>query len=218
LSWLVEKFNPPGWEGALNRLPEQPDFAGNYFTSFSRKPSVGTFPWSFPTWKGLPVIKYPDDMLFYAQLIHANKPDFLVETGTERGGSAHFFADVMDLAGHGRVVTVDKVDYGIPTHPRITSIIGRATTTPVLEQVRALVGDGSVMVSLDANHARSYVKRELGFYAPFVTKGQYLVVEDCYPENVGPLEAVKWWLLKRRPFAIMRSNYILSLNVWLKRQ
>ncbi|MHA2434150.1 MAG: CmcI family methyltransferase, partial [Candidatus Thorarchaeota archaeon] len=41
-------------------------------------------------------------------MIFKNKPDVIVECGTERGGSALFFAHMFDLMGEGQVITIDK--------------------------------------------------------------------------------------------------------------
>jgi cephalosporin hydroxylase len=229
LRWVLDHFAPvPGWNGAAVTKPApQPeagseatpsDFRMSYYHSFRKRPVESAFPWSFPTWRGLPVIKYPEDLFFYQQILWNHRPDVLIETGTERGGSAHFFADVMDLIGHGQVITIDRVDHHIPDHPRIVKIIGRSTACDTLAKVRELVQGKSVMVSLDSLHVRRHVKRELVYYGPMVTQGQYLVVEDCFPREIGAAEAVDWYLARPRPFTRVESNYLMTLNAWLKRQ
>ena len=150
-----------------------------------------------PRWKGVPIIKMPSDMILYAQAIQDKKPDFIVETGTKFGGSALFFADMMELIGHGQVVTVDIRPAGTPYHPRIKYITAPSTSTEAIQTVRDIVGTGSCMVVLDSLHTRRHVKRELTKYGGFVTKGQYMVVEDCYGRtwvNYGPGEALAWFL------------------------
>ena len=44
-----------------------------------------------PRWRGTRVIKFPSDMILYAQVMFKRKPDVLIETGTAFGGSALFF-------------------------------------------------------------------------------------------------------------------------------
>jgi cephalosporin hydroxylase len=158
----------------------------------------------YPRWRGVNVIKLPTDLVLYAQAILENTPDYIIETGTKFGGSALFFADMLELTGKGMVISIDYNPSRQPDHPRIHYITGRSTSTEVLEQVRCIVGDGgSVMGSLDSNHTRRHVKRELYYYSPFITKGQYLVVEDCYASvstKAGPGEAVDWFLPRTKEF------------------
>ena len=69
----------------------------------------------------------------------------------------------------------------------------------MLERVTAFAQDAErVMVILDSDHSRDHVLRELELYAPLVTKGCYLVVEDTNVNGhpvvpgfgPGPMEAL----------------------------
>lgn len=156
-----------------------------------------------PRWRGVKILKFPADLLLYAQVIFQNKPDFIIETGTKFGGSALFFADMLELVGKGRVISIDLRPEQQPEHPRVTYITGPSTDDGVLAQVRELVKGGTVMASLDSAHDRVHVKRELAFYSGMVTSGQYLVVEDCFGAAArlyGPGEAVDWFFSKSRKF------------------
>lgn len=174
------------------------------------------------TWMGVPTAKCPGDMWMYQELICALRPDVLVETGTWAGGSALYFAHVFDQLGHGRVLTID-VDAGTdrPAHPRITyhhgSSVDPATVTMVAEAVR---GAGPVMVILDSDHRRDHVLAELRSYAPLVTPGSYLIVEDttidhhpAWPEHgPGPAAAVEQFLAEHPEFEADRDreHHLLS--------
>jgi cephalosporin hydroxylase len=171
---------------------------------------------------GTPVIKYPSDLFLYQEIIFENKPDFIVETGTERGGSSLFFAGICDLIGKGRIITIDVEDRNPPKHSRITHLIGRSTSAEILSKVKEMVGNGTVMVSLDSDHHRRHVKREMFYYGPMVTKGQYMVVEDTnYPiirkrgsYEGGPDEAVSWYMKTHKDFKDMslEKKWIFSCN------
>jgi len=178
-----------------------------------------------PTWMGTKVVKYPGDILLYQQVIYENKPDFIVESGTYKGGSALFFAHVCELMGHGQVITVDIKDHDPPRHPRITHIIGRATDSATLDQVRHMIDGGTVMVILDSNHHRKHVKRELTRYGDMVTPGQFMVVEDTNYSEIGkkdgPDEAVAWFLKRTKKFKRepIEEQFVFTLNPggWLRR-
>lgn len=177
-----------------------------------------------PTWRGVRIIKFPTDLLLYQQAIWANKPDFIIETGTKFGGSALFFADMLELTGKGKVITVDINAVNTPPHPRVTYLKGPSTNADILKQVREFVKDGTVMVVLDSNHSRRHVKRELYYYGPMVTKNQYMVVEDCYTrgdKKYGPAEAIEWYLGRTRAFKRedVTAQFIIAItrDGWLRR-
>jgi len=152
-------------------------------------------------WMGVPLLKLPLDLWRYQDVIWETKPDLIVETGTNRGGSALYMAQLCDIIGRGRVVTVDITHppEGLPSHARITYILGSSTDVQIVAEITAHVRPGEkVMVILDSDHARDHVARELELYAPLVSRGCYLVVEDTnvhgHPvyrsHGPGPMEAV----------------------------
>ena len=163
------------------------------------------------SWMGCPIGKYPSDLLIYAELIYRIRPDVLIETGTNYGGSALFFAHCMDVIGHGAVVTIDPFPRADgqerPRHPRIT--YQRASSLDAFNDApwwTTMLMQRSptrrVMVVLDSIHSMGYVLRELDLYAPLVTPGSYLVVEDtnlngnpvAAHNGPGPWEAVMTFL------------------------
>lgn len=174
-------------------------------------------------WLGVHIIKYPTDLFIYQMMLYDNKPDFLIETGTYRGGGTLFFASMFDLIGHGQVVTVDKrLIKGRPKHDRITYITGPSTDTNTLKTVKDKIGNGSCMVVLDSNHGCGFVKRELRYYSKFVTPGQYLIADACYlnghpikPDyGPGPYEAVQWFMNNTKDFIVdpIEERYMITKN------
>jgi cephalosporin hydroxylase len=154
-------------------------------------------------WLGNRVIKCPLDLWVYQEIIWDSRPDLIVETGSGRGGSAYFMACMCDLAGHGRIVTVDVRDVERPRHDRVTYLHGSSTDAEIVARVRAAAAEaGRVMVLLDSDHSREHVLEELHHYAPLVTPGSYLIVEDTnvnghpvVPDHgPGPMEAVDEFL------------------------
>lgn len=133
-----------------------------------------------PRWMGHKVIKFPDDLLLYQQVLYNKKPDILIETGTRFGGSALFYANMFDLLGHGQVITIDVNDFPKkPKHPRIIYLIGKSVSGKVLDDVHKIAYGKKCMVSLDSSHKLNYVRGELYHYHQYVSPGQYLVVEDA---------------------------------------
>jgi cephalosporin hydroxylase len=111
----------------------------------------------------------------------------IVETGVAHGGSLVFYASLCALLGTGRVIGVDieirphnrAAIEAHPLKPYVTLVTGRSTDVDVLDQVSASIApDDRVMVILDSNHTYDHVVAELHAYAPLVTPGSYLLVQD----------------------------------------
>jgi cephalosporin hydroxylase/glycosyltransferase involved in cell wall biosynthesis len=163
------------------------------------------------SWFGHQLLKCPLDLWIYQELLVRTRPDFIVETGTWCGGSALYFAMLLDNIGHGRVVTVDiEAKPNRPEHSRISYINGSSVDKAVVEQVRGAVGSHRAMVVLDSDHRADHVYDEMIAYSPLVQEGDYLIVEDtnvnghpAYPDfGPGPMEAVDRFLSESDAFAI----------------
>jgi cephalosporin hydroxylase len=193
--------------------------------------------WQNQTWLGVQIGKAPYDTWVYQQIIYETKPDVLIEAGTFVGGSALYFASVFDLVKRGRVLTIDVDAYpGRPQHERITYLLGSSTSDAIFQQVKNSIRPGQrVMVSLDSDHHKDHVLKELKLYSGLVTPGNYLVVEDTDlnghpvyasfdgsgPRTPGPMEAVEEFLKNNSEFIQDRSREEHGLTLfpggWLKR-
>lgn len=137
--------------------------------------------WQITYFMGIGIMKCPNDLWMYQQLVVEHRPVAVVETGTYKGGSALWFAFLMDMAqvAGGRVWTVDVKDYRQCSHPRITFLDGDSTD-PAL--VAALAEDlpeaGPRMIVLDSDHSTAHVYQELCLFAPLARVGDWVIVED----------------------------------------
>jgi cephalosporin hydroxylase len=139
------------------------------------------------SWMGRPMIQLPEDVLRMQEVIHAVKPDVIVETGIAHGGSLVFYASLCKAMDHGRVVGVD-IDIrphnraAIEAHPLagyITMIEGSSTDAAIVAQVQAHIRpEEKVLVILDSNHTYDHVRDELLAYADMVSPGSYIVATD----------------------------------------
>jgi cephalosporin hydroxylase len=180
--------------------------------------------WDNTSWFGVPCKKYPTDLWIYQEIICENKPDVIIETGTLEGGSALYLASLLDLVGHGRVISIDlQFRGGRPVHDRITYITGSSTAASTIEKLEPLLRDtGSRMVILDSDHRKAHVEDELRIYSRYVTPGQYLVVEDSaingHPVygkfGPGPFEAIATFLKSTDDFVVdkTKEKFLLSAN------
>jgi cephalosporin hydroxylase len=186
--------------------------------------------WFNTRWMGIPIYKCPTDLWIYQEIVHRTRPSVIVETGTASGGSALFFAQIGEHLGGVRVITVDITNTAsavvverLPKHPAITYLAGSSTDPQIVDTIRSSIGpDDRVMVVLDSDHAMSHVRAELDLYAPMVTPGCYLVVEDTnvnghpvYPlHGPGPMEALADFLPRHPEFEVDGEceKFMLTFN------
>ncbi|MCX7722855.1 MAG: cephalosporin hydroxylase family protein [Verrucomicrobiae bacterium] len=180
--------------------------------------------WTDTKWLGVRIGKIPFDLWVYQEILFETKPDIVIECGTGFGGSAYYLACIMDLLGKGRVVTIDVVEHpNRPQHSRIEYLTGSSTSAYIVEEVKKRIPtNSSAMVILDSDHSAPHVLRELNIYSRFVSKGNYLIVEDTnvnghpvFPlHGPGPMEAVKEFLRTTSEFKVdkTREKYLVTFN------
>jgi cephalosporin hydroxylase len=167
-------------------------------------------------WLGTPVWQSVLDLWTIQEAIAEIRPALLIECGTNRGGSASFYASLFDLLDHGRVLTIDISRLHELDHPRIEFVEGSSTDAAVVERAReaAAAADGPVMVILDSDHSEAHVAAELAVYADLVTPNSLLHVQDGVidelfvfrHERPGPLRAIETFLAAHREFVWERER------------
>lgn len=199
--------------------------------------------WQSFSWFGFQIWQFPEDLLRLQEVVATLKPDVIVETGVNRGGSAIFFASMCRLLGKGRVVSID---IQIPAEVRqaieqstfadlVTLIEGDSAAPEVVAQVRERIGkDEKVFVFLDSDHSRAHVLRELHAYSGMVTPGSYIVATDGVMQSLtdtpyghkewvedNPAAAAREFaashpeFIIKRPTALFGDQYVVeSMTYW----
>lgn len=179
--------------------------------------------WGHSRWLGVRAVKNPLDLWVFQEIVTETTPELIVETGTHSGGSALFLASVCEQLGTGEVVSIDcqpvRDDY--PSHPRITYLGGRSSTDPdVIGEICGRAEGRRTMVVLDSDHSQAHVEDELCAYAPLVSEGCYLIVEDSNigpirPDLLpGPMQALERFLLQTTEFEVdrERERFFITFN------
>ena len=218
----------PVWERVFERTARGP-LTRMFHHALTKK--TGNF--MHTTWAGRPIWQNVLDLWTIQETISEIRPALLIETGTNRAGSALFYAHLMDLLGTGRVVTIDIVKLHDHEHPRIEFLVGSSTDPAIVERVReaAAAADGPVMVILDGDHSRDHVAQELELYAPLVTPGSFLLSQDGVIDEMrmfakrqpGPLPANREFLARHPEFEHDRERnerFLLTHHPvgWLRRR
>jgi cephalosporin hydroxylase len=184
-------------------------------------------------WLGQPILQNVLDLWTIQETLFEVKPELLIECGTNQGGSALFYAHLFDLMGKGRVVTVDIKSQHTLAHPRITFLIGSSVSPEILDQIRAMrdQAKGPAMVILDSDHTAAHVRQEAEAYAPFVTPGSFMLVQDSVIDVLpafeanrpGPLPAIREFLASHPEFEVDHARcerFLISHHPlgWLRRR
>jgi cephalosporin hydroxylase len=188
---------PPGHDDAFPTEPRPlPQELQTEFTDAVWR----TAPWQRTTWLGDPIDVAPTDLFAYQEAIASVRPDWIVETGSDRPARNRFLAAMADLVGHGRVVTVgnDPIAERFE-HPRVDHVEATPHSADALAAVRDLVGDGRALVIVGTRGETHATVQQFTGLAPLVPVGSYVIVEHTvvngHPvwaaHGPGPAEAVK---------------------------
>jgi cephalosporin hydroxylase len=147
--------------------------------------------WYLQSWLGAPIWQLADDLMLLQRIVAGIRPALIVETGTKYGGSALFFASMLELLDlpQSRIITVDLCETEAARQVLTSHRLGRyvqerlvasSLDPAVLATVGAAAGaaEGPVMVFLDDWHGGDHVLAELHAYGPFVGTDGLLIVSD----------------------------------------
>lgn len=161
------------------------------------------------TYKGIPCMKCPFDYVIYQMIIEEVKPDLIIEIGTNKGGSALYYADLLELQGKGVIHSIDiKDDCGdtVKNHNRI-SLFKEGWINYNLELTQNFE---KILVIEDSSHEYKNTLDVMNRFWPLVSKDSYFIVEDgiindlgkSEQYNGGPVKAIKEFLLYNNNFEL----------------
>lgn len=180
-------------------------------------------------WCGIPIIRLPDDIVVFQEIVWHVKPRFIVETGVARGGSLILSASLMAMAQISpRVLGLDiqileHAKQAIRNSPFAAYIelsemdsAGAAAKAVVETFIGETDGIGPGLLVLDSDHSHAHVLGELLNHAPAMPIDSLILVADTlieefppghYPDRPwdngdNPLTAVKEFLSQNSDYRI----------------
>jgi cephalosporin hydroxylase len=187
----------------------------NQLSYYAAKPGANI------AWMGIPSQQNPADNWVMQEIIYETKPDLIIESGTANGGTTLYYAMVLDQVNrNGKIITIDiapmvEVASQQELFQRYVESIKSDSVDPnLIETLKNRSAGRKVLVTLDSLHTRDHVLKELQLYAPLVSKGSYLVVQDTningHPVlphyGPGPMEALRDFLKQNNDFQVDRSK------------
>lgn len=178
------------------------------------------------SWMGIPTLKNVLDAWIYQEILFEVQPDIVIEIGSYTGGSTLYLAHLLEILNKGNVISID-IDRRLykAKHERIIEITGDSSSQKVLDAVYQLCAGKRVFVIHDGDHHYDQVLKDLNSYAPLVSIGSYLIVEDGIVDVIspgndlgwdepGPLPAVEFFLKNHKNFTVDkdRERYLISYN------
>ncbi|MEP6480445.1 MAG: CmcI family methyltransferase [Rhodoglobus sp.] len=144
-------------------------------------------------WAGVPIIRLPDDIAVFQELVWEYRPQRIIETGIARGGSLLLDAAMQRMAGlEPSVLGIDIAIYphthelmeGHPLATGVQMLESDSTLETAVEATRKFLGDAErALLVLDSNHTHDHVLGELRALAPLLPVGSYVLVADTIVEE-----------------------------------
>lgn len=183
-------------------------------------------------WCGVPIIRLPDDIVVFQEVVWHLRPRFIVETGVARGGSLILSASLMAITQiPPRVLGLDiqileharEALNNSPFAPYIESwegdSVGDAAKARVETFINETEGIGPGLLVLDSDHSHAHVLGELRNHAHSLPIGSLVLVADTlieefppghYPDRPwdkgnNPLTAVKEFLSENADYRLSKK-------------
>lgn len=161
------------------------------------------------TYKGIRYLKCPFDYVMYQMLISEVRPDLVIEIGTNEGGGALYLADLLEANGGGEVHTID-IDNRSSTAAKVNPRIKFFHEGWQAYDLTMAAAFKKILVIEDSSHEYENTLGAIEKFAPLVTPGSYLIVEDGVVDALGfskrfgggPVKAIRQFLPKHPEFVL----------------
>lgn len=168
------------------------------------------------TYRGIPTWMNPFDYLLYQMLLEEVKPDLVIEIGSHEGGSAYYIADLLELSGKGKIHSIDiedKTHEVVKRHPRIDLFYEGWENY----DLKLTKGFETILVIDDGSHLYEDTLGCLEKFAPVVSPGSYLIVEDGILSNLKLDTNTSWLRNKIRTRKHYKGGPLKAIDKFLKK-
>ena len=160
------------------------------------------------TWEGIPIIKFPSDLMVFQEIIQKVKPDLIIETGVAHGGSLIFYASMQRIYNKNARTIGVEIDFRKQNKQNCKKlfkkykikVINKSSTDLEVKKIleKKVKKFKKVLVFLDSDHSHDHVLNELNMYSKFVSKNSYLICTDTIIDFMPKGFFLKDWQKGRR--------------------
>jgi cephalosporin hydroxylase len=181
----LRQFRSDRTGGRLDSLPDGRTWRSDIPLGLHYSFQEGTLGYRY---RGVPMLKHPVEIALYMRLIWQAKPRTIIEIGSNAGGAALWFSDLLRTFGiEGEVVSIDVKP---PAHPpqaaNLSFLSGDANDLGrTLTQTLLSTFGRPFLVIEDASHQYAATLAVLRFFEPLMRNGEYIVVEDGNVSEMG---------------------------------
>lgn len=146
----------------------------------------------FFDWLGVPIIRTPDDIVSFQELMFDIRPDRVLEVGIARGGSVILTQSLLLLLGCNNPLIAVDIDIRkhnlerIKNHfvgEKIVMIEGDSVAEGTVNEIRAASsGQPFDLIILDGMHTEEHVLQELTIYSELLSENGYIYLPDTVIE------------------------------------
>lgn len=181
------------------------------------------------TWKGMLMQQDPSDAIAIQMMLWKEKPDLMIEFGTNTGGGAVFYAEIMTgYNPNAHVITLDvenrigkswagavpgvRADSSPLWGHAVRHVVGLPPSKEVQTQVRALVkefGAKKVFINEDGSHHAEHVFQNVEAYHDLVPECGWILFQDTKLDRMrgckGPVAAQTKFMSKYPGYKVKRD-------------
>ena len=138
-------------------------------------------------YRGYGCKKCPLDMTIYMKLIWDLRPQSFIEIGTDKGGSALWFADILSNFNlPAKVISIDCRSSSEVTDARIEFLVGDVNNlSATLNEARLDALARPLLIVEDSAHTFTATTEALRFFSGALRAGDVLVIEDGILDQLG---------------------------------
>ena len=163
--------------------------------------------WRENRWMGIETLQNPNDVWIAQEVIFETKPDFIVEAGAYKGGSAALWAMILrEVNPEGRVISIDiekqfeEAKTLSVVRERVDFIVGSSTSPEVVAEIKDRVKGKKVLVILDSSHKKPHNRQprrrttfpRLHCDAPYFLSCRIVVKPAVIILQAHPLSLANW--------------------------
>lgn len=169
----------------------------------------------------LPIVQLKTDLeVNFKKIFEQLRPKYVVDFGTNCGGSAVYFYKLIEEYSEPKVLTIDITNQAFnqyenfhndfKTKDKIQTILNKSTLDCVAE-VKEFLKDRKegerVLFSYDDDHSYEHTYKELLSYAPLLLKGDYILMQDTWNQGLfthetSPMLSIFKYLKEHNDFAL----------------